>query len=72
MFFNEKKSKKVKEVLSANSFIPVHIESVQDDVDLSTTVRLLAVKRERGSLFFHHQWSSSKVMTRPKSMPRQC
>lgn len=33
-------SKKVKEVLSANSFIPVHIESVQDDIDLSTTVRV--------------------------------
>lgn len=34
-----KQAKKVKEVLSANSNIPVHIEGVHDDIDLSTQVR---------------------------------
>ena len=31
-------AKKVKEVLSANTNIPVHIEGVHDDIDLSTQV----------------------------------
>jgi hypoxia up-regulated 1 len=31
-------ARKVKEVLSANSFIPVHVEAVHDDLDLATEV----------------------------------
>ncbi len=33
----------MKEVLSANSNIPVHIEGVHDDIDLSTQVRTHAL-----------------------------